>query len=155
MPEATDPLPHLKSLLHQVLASASTGFYAHQPFQPALAQGPSPLGRAAETFKASQLRDQLMAQVRDIARVQPAPAQAEVQAGPDVEAPLISEADLIEMKRVCAANGEVWRLRMITAYEQAVEAMAFMYQSPVARQRMEVRLQQDLLMELGEYLPEV
>lgn len=59
--------------------------------------------------------------------------------------------DLIEMKKICASNGEVWRLRMIEAYEQAVASIQFMYLNPQARQLMEARLLQDLITELGEY----
>lgn len=67
------------------------------------------------------------------------------------KAPALGEDELIEMKRICACNGEAWRLRMIEAYEQAMGGIQFMYSNPVARARMEAQLLEDLLCELGDY----
>lgn len=63
----------------------------------------------------------------------------------------LSDGELIEMKRICASNGEFWRLRMFEAYEQTLKSLAFMYVNRQAREQMEARLLQDLLTELGEY----
>lgn len=72
---------------------------------------------------------------------------------PEIEpdkTPAMTEEELIEMKRICACNGEAWRLRMIEAYEQAMAGIQFMYSNQTARARMEAQLLEDLLRELGE-----
>lgn len=71
---------------------------------------------------------------------------------PEIEpdkTPAMTEDELIEMKRICACNGEAWRLRMIEAYEQAMAGIQFMYSNQTARARIEAQLLEDLLRELG------
>lgn len=93
--------------------------------------------------------------VKPVERVKPATFETQpvtVPQSSEVEAPvLLSEAELIEMKRICALNGEAWRLRMIEAFEQATASIQFMYSNPAARARMEAQLLEDLLRELGDY----
>lgn len=81
----------------------------------------------------------------------PTLSEAEPPTLSEAEVPALSEAEVIEMKKICASNGEFWRLRMIEAYEQAMASIQFMYLNPQARIQMESRLLQDLLAELGEY----
>ncbi len=80
----------------------------------------------------------------------PKSAPFEIQPA-EPESPVLSENELIEMKRICALNGEAWRLRMIEAYEQAITSIQFMYSNSAARTRMEAQLLEDLLRELGDY----
>ena len=62
----------------------------------------------------------------------------------------LSAADLREMKRICAANGEVRRLMLLTSYEQLLAGLRLMHSHPEARARHEAELQQQLLLELSE-----
>lgn len=151
--QATSPLRHLYSKVCQLL----------QLPQPASAMGlmaPSvsfagPPQAGAPQHKPAQLTPAVVRPAPVCLAAEdpelPAISETELRAISDAEVPALSEAEVIEMKKICASNGEVWRLRMIEAYEQAVASIQSMYTNPQALAQMESRLLQDLLAELGEY----